>query len=242
MKTKRKFTPFTLGKIVFSMIALMSLVIGCGGDPPVATSTTGTLNIGVAVYDGAAGSQITGEDEPALAAQVSSLQITSARIVLSSIKIHSAVGDILDFSVSSPVVIDLNLNGSVQDLASITVPIGYYNRTEFKIDAVESTDTVAWNADPEMRSISIRIEGYVEGDAASTFIWTSNLDEEQVFEPTNSFYVGGGATSLVIMLDHSAWFTDPVGGILDPRVAENHSQIENNFKGAFDVDEAAPLQ
>lgn len=241
MRTKRDLTPFTIGKVFFSMIALVALAIGCSDDPPVAASSTGTLNIGVAVTNGANGAQITDPDQPTLAAQVSALQITSAKVVLSNVKIHSSVSDTLDFQVNSPVVVDLNMGGSVHNLTSLSVPAGTYSRTDFKIDALESIDTAAWNANADMRTISIRIAGYVEGNTASTFVWTSDLDEEQVVEHAVAFDVfGGGSTNLVIQLDHSQWFSDPVGGILDPRVAENHSQIENNFKTSFDIEESVP--
>ena len=95
-----------------------------------------------------------------------------------------------------------------------------------------------YNANPVMQDLSIRIEGYLNGDPDNTFVFTSELDEEQQHQFDPVTYVAGSAYHLVFRFDHRNWFSDGEGGYIDPneaQIASSRSIVEENIKDGFDV-------
>ena len=68
-------------------------------------------------------------------AAVDSVKITKARFILRDIKFKSPKGDSSNFR-TAPMILELNLNGSVQSVGSITVPFGSYSRIEYDVHRV----------------------------------------------------------------------------------------------------------
>jgi len=225
-------------KATVSVFALAAMLSACGSDSPV-TSTTGSVVIGVGVTPNPASPGNNGPDGPVAVGAVSAIQMTSAEVVISRIRVKSVGEDTLDFNSTTPIVVNLDLTGAQQSLGTLTLPAGSYDKTIFKIDQLDSLDGTVYTNNPNMQDISIRVAGYVNGFVDSTFLWTTTLDEEQVFQHTTPFtVVAGQTTNLSFHFDNSKWFMDQNNAMIDPRDGQNQSQIENNIKNAFDITES----
>ncbi len=229
----------TVFKSAISVFALAAMLTACSSnsESPV-TSTNGTVSIGVGLTPNASSQGGGGSDKPVLAGAVSAVQLTSAQVVISRIRVKSVGEDTLDFKSTAPIVVNLDVNGAQQSIGTLSLPAGSYNQTRFRIDQLDSLDGAVFTANPSMQNISIRVAGYVNGMIDSSFVWSTSLDEEQVFEHLTAFtVVAGQTTGLSFHFDNSKWFVDQQGAILDPRDGQNQSQIENNVKNAFDIEE-----
>ncbi len=233
----------TMLKATVSVFAFAALLSACGNSESPLTSTSGTVSIGVGLTPNASSLGNGAEDKPVLAGAVTAVQLTSAQIVISSIRIKSVGEDTLDFNSPAPIIVNLNINGAAQSIGTLSLPAGTYDETRFKIDQLDSADGAVYTSNPNMQGISIRFAGYVNGFVDSTFMWTTALDEEQVFEHLTAFtVVAGQTTNLSFQFDNSKWFADKAGTFLDPRDGQNQSQIENNVKNAFDIEESQVVQ
>lgn len=232
--------------LVFAIIGLSIFTTGCGNDNPV-TTQTGIVSIEVAALSayGIESPVNPNFSSPAMATMANSATITSAKIVLGRIKLKSTMEDTLNFR-SDPVVVDLNLAGVTQQIGSVRVPVATYDEIRFRIDDLDSCSALdsctageiqAYENNPDMRDISIRIEGYVNGSTDSSFVWTTDLDEEQRHEVTPFTIEAGQTVNLVFEFDVSQWFSDGLGGTLDPRTDASQSIIKNNIKSAFHIRE-----
>ena len=233
--------------LAFCVIGLSIFTASCGNGDSV-TTQTGTVSIGVSGQSSSSSSAISVSSSysgPVMASMVSSATITSAKIVLGRIKIKSTMEDTLDFR-TDPVIVNLDLTGVTQQIGSVQIPVGTYDEIRFRIDDLDSCATLdsctaaeilAYENNPDMRDISIRIEGYVNGSTDSSFVWTTDLDEEQRYDVIPFTVEAGQTVNLVFEFDVSQWLSDGLGGTLDPRVAVSESIIENNLKTAFDIRE-----
>lgn len=116
--------------------------------------------------------------------------------------------------------------GSLSRLFDAAVPQGTYKRIKFKVHKVEDADA-STAALTEVKGKSVLVDGTIDGAA---FSWSSSLDEEQ--ERKATFVIGGG-DNLTFNFNPTGWFTKG-GARLDPRVAQNQSDIEKNIKDSLD--------
>lgn len=171
------------------------------------------------------------------ASLVDSVTMTSAKIVMGRIRFKSVDGDSLDFRSDDPVIVDLYLTGVAQRLGSVQVPSGTYDETRFRIDNLDSTaGDIYWN-NPQMRDLSIRVEGFLNGDEDSSFVWSADFDEEQTHEFNPIVIQPADTVEISFIFDTDQWYSDGIGGFLDPRDESSRSMIENNIKTIFDVRE-----
>ena len=241
MKQIRMFFP------AFCVIGLSIFTTGCGSGDSL-TTETGTVSIAVSGQSSSSSSAISVSSSysgPVMAGMVSSATITSAKIVLGRIKIKSTMEDTLDFR-TDPVIVNLDLTGVTQQIGSVQIPVGTYDEIRFRIDDLDScsaldsctaAEILAYENNPDMRDISIRIEGYLNGSTDSSFVWTTALDEEQRYEVIPFTVEAGQTVNLVFEFDVSQWLADGSGGTLDPREAASESTIESNLKSAFNIRE-----
>jgi hypothetical protein len=171
------------------------------------------------------------------ASLVNSVTMTSAKIMIGRIRFKSVDGDSLDFRADDPVIVNLDLTGVAQRLGSVQVPSGTYDETRFRIDDLDSTaGDIYWN-NPQMRDLSIRVEGFVNEDEDSSFVWTADFDEEQTYEFNPIVIQPADTVEVSFIFDTNQWYSDGIGGFLDPRDESSRSMIENNIKTIFDVRE-----
>ncbi len=231
--------------LVFGLVVIAGVFLtsGCGSDS--VSSTTGTISIGVATQtSGLATSQLViGKGFP-VANAISAVDITKAEIVLTRIRFKSVGDDTLDFRSDDPILVNLDLTGTVQNLGSISVPAGTYDEARYRLKSLDSCGTLdsctsahilTYDSNPNMRELSIRFEGYVDGNTDSSFVWTSSLNKDQVVDLVSFVVVAGQTTNLTFLFDVNSWLSDGAGGKLDPRDTQNLSQIENNIKNDFEA-------
>lgn len=153
-------------------------------------------------------------------------------------------GDVIDdcdeFE-AGPYLLELPLDGSIDQVVSIQVPAGVYEELEFEIEVPDDdtgpeADFVA--ANPDFEGVSIRVEGTFNGEP---FVYLSDLDEEQELEldPPLEITEGADATNLTLSLDISGWFVDGNGDLIDPASANddgpNEGLVEDNIERSLEA-------
>ena len=180
-----------------------------------------------------------------VAASGDTIVITKAEIVLREIELKRAEYQSCDASMANddceefeagPVLLDMPLNGEVDQLVSIQAPAGIYDELEFEIHKVSGDDTS--DADfrtqyPHMVGKSIRIEGTYNG---TPFVYETDLDVEQETELATPIEVIDASTStnVTVAIDLSLWFVDHSGNLVDPNTGNkgggNESLVNENIK------------
>jgi len=217
----------TLGLTVLTALAL---IIGCSD------STTGPDGTYLTVSFRDTGA-------PPAAAKVdavSAITLTSVQVVLGKIIFEGDSGDSAVFvsPEHAPLVLELDLTGREQRLGSISVPAGTFDRSLFRIERLEPTDSMAYANNPEMQGLSLRIAGYVNGSPDSSFVFTSELDEEQQRDFSTALDVTDGTYRIEFQFNHDSWFLDDGSAIIDPReaqIASSRSAVETNIVNDFDM-------
>lgn len=214
---------------LFSILLLVLTGIGCS-DNSAGGGEYGTLTLGARK----------GAQQYAKLGAASSVTVTSAEVVIGRIRFKSvADSDSLDFRTDVPTIVDLQLDNSVQNLGSIDVPPGTYDETRFRIEKLDSAGGDLYTANPDLQDLTVRVAGYVDGIADSSFVWTADFMEDQVHEFLPVTIAAGDTVNLVFEFDIASWFVADGGGTLDPREAlisgSVQSEIENNIKAAFKV-------
>ena len=229
----------SFGNTVFKKVALLgcpmlfaSVLMSCSQTTS-SSDASGTLSIGISN----GGQQLASASN---SGSVNVITYTSIKVILGRISIKSANGlDSLDFRQDTPLITTLNLDTTIQDIGSISIPPGTYDETRFRIAKLDSADAMLYTDNVDMRDISIRADGYLNGFVDSVFVWTTSLNVKQVHKFTPVTIAAGDTVRLVFEFDVSQWFSDGAGGRLDPRMALTtgsvQSQIENNVKAAFRV-------
>ena len=140
---------------------------------------------------------------------------------------------------TGPFLLEPALDGSVEHIASIEIPEGFYNELEFDIHKVsdeEDIDFIA--AHPEFEGISIRVDGTFNG---VSFVFTQDLDEEQEieFDTPIEISANAGPANITLHLDLATWFVTDLGDLVDPATAnsggDNEGLVERNIKHSIDV-------
>ncbi|MBE0595088.1 MAG: hypothetical protein IH616_22095 [Gemmatimonadales bacterium] len=180
-----------------------------------------------------------------VAASGDTIVITKAEIVLREIELKRVEYESCDASMSNddceefetgPVLLDMPLNGEVDQLVSIPAPVGTYDELEFEIHKVSNddpSDADFRNQYPHMTGKSIRIEGTYNG---TPFVYETDLDVEQETELTSPIEVIDASTSttVTVAIDLSQWFVDAAGNLVDPSTGNkggaNESLVKENIK------------
>ncbi|MCH8122191.1 MAG: hypothetical protein IH853_03630 [Bacteroidetes bacterium] len=184
----------------------------------------------------------------------STLDITSVGIVIREIELERVEGfdcDAFDDDQPShdeneceefetgPVLLEPALDGSVEHVASIEIPEGFYKELEFDIHKVGGEEDIDFvNAHPAFDGISIRVEGTFND---VSFVFTQDLDEEQEIEFDSPIEISAdtGVTNITLHLDLSTWFVTNTGVLVDPAMANDggayEGLVEENIKNSIDV-------
>ncbi len=212
-------------------LAALVLLIGCSGDP--VSSDGASLSVMFRDNAGTGGSA-------AKVDAVDNVTVTDVKVVLGRIILEGDSGDTIVFRSAEhePLVLDLDLSGNAQRVGVVAAAPGAYTRTLFRIARLEPTDSAAYANYPDMQGISIRVEGYVNGSPDSSFVFTSQLDEEQQRTFSTALNVVNGGYQIEFQFNHNNWFIDDQSVFIDPRVAQiasSRSQVETNIVDGFDM-------
>ncbi|MCA9742358.1 hypothetical protein KC734_12500 [candidate division KSB1 bacterium] len=216
--------------LVVSSAMLLLLQIGCSKNPSSPMPTAGLVKISIRSINGNPASPL-----PKAAAAVNSVTITSARIVIDEIEFTSSIDDSADFELEDPFVQDLMIDTTSQVISTVQIPFGTYKEMEISIDQLSPNDGNAYAQNSDLQNLSIRIEGYLDGDTTNTFVFTSALsaEQEQEFNPPLVIDENSPSTNVVLAMDTSMWFVDRNNLPLDPTAAANQTAIERNIKASI---------
>lgn len=185
-----------------------------------------------------------------VAASGDTIVITKAEIVLREIELKRVEYDSCDDDMSTddceefetgPVLLDMPLNGEVEQLVSVQVPVGTYDELEVEIHKVSNDDPADQdfrNQYPHMVGKSIRVEGTYNGTA---FVYETDLDVEQEYDLPNPIEVldANTATNVTVLIDLSSWFVDGSGNLVDPNTGNkggaNESLVKENIKQSVEA-------
>lgn len=179
----------------------------------------------------------------------STLVIESAELVIREIEFErvetagcdSAVenDDCEKFEVG-PFVVALPLDGSVTKELEAQVDPGMYDTIEFDIHKPEDDnqadlDFIALH--PNFADVSVRVTGTYNG---ASFLYTSDLNEEQEIELASPLTVaeGAGPLNVTLTIDLARWFSSGAGMLIDPRTAvkgqPNENLVTDNIRASIE--------
>jgi len=176
---------------------------------------------------------------------VDSISISRVRFVLRDIEFKSTTDSVK--LRTKPVVLELNIDRTLQDVGVTNVPYGTYQEVEFDVHRVDSSDldgmspteTAPFSEFLAGERYSIIINGtvYSNGDTGHVFQFQSKIDAQQKYDLTTPLVISGTSTSanVTLVISSAGWFKNPSGVLLDPSDANNESMIDENLKASIRV-------
>ncbi len=145
-----------------------------------------------------------------------SIAITRVRLLLEEVKLKTSGEDAgkpgADFKIG-PVVVDLNLQGAITQIGVGSIPIGIYNKFEFKVKKLDADDTDP--DDPQFADFagtekSIIIEGILNRIDFTLSI-EQDFEQETELIPPLEIASDTSATNLSLMVNVTDWLagSDP---------------------------------
>ena len=233
--------------VLAMVVASLVLWSGCkksSTEPSPATS--GTLSMGAAytknVVPPGAFMKTRGISSPAI---VDSIKITRARFVLRDIKFKTVEEDSMNFK-SSPMVLELELSGTMQNVGVSNARFATYRRIEFDVHRVEAKDLAGLSQADSAKfadflagqRYSIIIDGtvYKTGQPGQAFTYRSKVDAQQKVDLTPNLVVTEASPTVnaTIMISSANWFTS-AGALVDPVDTNNEGIIDENLKNSIKV-------
>lgn len=137
-----------------------------------------------------------------------------------------------------PFLVDLPVNGGIVSPISVDIPAGTYHELEMKIHMPELGDDpedVAFiTAHPELRGVSVRVEGTYNGEP---FVFESDVTADMEMEFSPPLVVDASGMNVTVAVDLYGWFKAPDGSWIDPRTAGksgvNEGEVEDNIQRSF---------
>jgi len=232
-----------------AILAACSDGTGLSGNGPgqVSLSITTTLSGGSAASN--AMFMLAGADT--LSDGQNKLVITRAELVLREIEMERINDDACDSLAvdhdscekfeTGPILLDLPLDGSVEQVFVIEPDTGTYDEIEFDLHKVSNDDPedAEFRATyPDMVGKSIRIQGSYNGQP---FTYENDINDEQEYDLVPPLVVDEMTTNVnvTISIDIDAWFRDAAGNLVNPQSANkgcaNESLVNENIKHSFEA-------
>lgn len=224
---------FVAGVFIFGIIAW-----GCNS-PTDSKSTSGSLSMS-AKYTTATLLKVGNPSG------VDSVKILRARFSLRDIKFKSPKEDSSNFR-SAPMIVELNLNGSMQNVGSISVPYGTYSRIEYDVHRIEQPEIASLPAAEQSQfadflageKYSVIITGivYNTGAAPDTFTYRSKVDAKQKidFNPTIDVSETTPSVNATMVISSANWFRNQIGALVNPKDTNNEGIINENLKASIKI-------
>jgi hypothetical protein len=185
-------------------------------------------------------------ENPIARAAPDQLELSRARILLREIELERAdeddIEDLEEFE-AGPLVVDLPLDGTVEEIVVARVPAALYDEIEFEMEGLDPSaeaDAAAIASDLTGRfddflgedRFTVIVDGTVDGEP---FVYRSRVEGEKEI-PLNDPVVVSQTTDihLTLTIDLDAWFRDSAGNLVDPRAVENAELIEQNIQESFE--------
>lgn len=175
---------------------------------------------------------------------VDSVAVTRIRIVLRDIKFKTQ-SDSAAFR-TSPFVLELNLNGTLQNVSVADVPFGTYRRIEFDVHKVIAAEIAVLSPGEQAKFQDFLVDGgksiVVDGrvyraDGAHSFTFYSASNVNQKIELARALEVSEDypVANVTMKVTAGDWFSDSKGGLLDPLDSSDQNAISHNISGSIHV-------
>jgi len=155
--------------------------------------------------------------------------LDTVKILIKDIKLDVANDkeDSADFKVG-PFVLFLNLYSSINNISTAIIPANTYRKIKFEIHKLNDNEVVP---DPEFADVngrySVVVKGWYQGNY---FVYKSTKSAHQKLQFPNDMPISlTSATNVTLIVSPYIWFIKN-GAYLDPRVAANSNDIDNNIK------------
>lgn len=208
---------------------------------PAGATTSSKVSLSVA---SGSGSRASASKSPRLSVSQTvggdELVLDSVSLVLREIELKRQDNDTCESSADAceefetgPILLELPLDGTVDQQVSVDVPAGTYDKLEFEIHKPEDdgneVDRAFLQDHPDFARISIRARGTFNG---TDFTFTSDLNAEQEKALVPALVVDGssGPTNVTLSVDASTWFVASDGSLIDPSTANKGGANENVVK------------
>ena len=133
-----------------------------------------------------------------------------------------------------PLLVDMKLDGTLQQVMIAPLPAGTYRQLEAKIAPAADRFTAFNTTNAAIAGNSVRVEGLYNGKSF-TFMAPVRSHIEMEFDP--ALVVDETTKNATISLDVSKWFLDSSGQVIDPATVQpgnaNFQQIVNNIRRSF---------
>jgi hypothetical protein len=179
------------------------------------------------------------------------LVLTQVEIVLRDIEFERQHHDACD-SVSTgndddceefeagPVLVDLPLQGGVEQEFTVAVDTGTFDELKLRIhkpeDDGDARDRAFLAAHPDLEDVSIRVTGTFNG-TAFTFVTDLNADQEFAINPP-IVVTSQTVVAITLKVDVSSWFLNGMV-LIDPTLAlkggSQENVVKNNIEASFDA-------
>ena len=147
---------------------------------------------------------------------------------------------------TGPILLELALDGTVNEVFVSNVPAGIYDEIEFEVDKLDDDEPEDFEAlnDPKFADFvgderySVILEGtFEEGGIAEEFTFRSDLSAEQEYDLIPPMVLEGddNDANVTLVIDTTMWFVDGAGGVLDPRDPGDAERIEANIIASIEV-------
>ena len=155
--------------------------------------------------------------------------LDTVKILIKDIKVDAANSkeDSMDFKVG-PFVLFLNLTSSINNISTALIPAGDYRKIKFEIHKLNDNEAVP---DPDFADANGRYSVVIKGwYLGNYFIYKSTKSAHQKLQfPKDIPLSFTSANNVTLIVRPYIWFIKN-GTYLDPRVAANSNDIDNNIK------------
>ena len=136
-----------------------------------------------------------------------------------------------------PYLVDVPVNGADAARVAVAVPAGTYSSIRlwlYKVTSGDSADVAFRQANPDVRDISLRLQGTFNG---VPFTFVNDVNAKLTVPLTAPLVIGTGGDDVTVTIDLSTWFLRASGGLYSPTAANTpgqiRAQVQNNIRNAF---------
>ena len=236
---------------VLALFGAVTILVGCGEGTGPGGLDSGQVSLSVTTEAAGQAAFMRVAAADTLTDAQNELILDKVEVVLREIEIEHISDDTcdsLDFDDDScgefeigPFLLDLPLNGEIEQVLTIEADTGTYDEIEFeihKVDDDDPQDDAFRQAHPDMVGKSIRVQGFYNGQP---FTYETDINEEQEYDLVPPLVIdeNTGSINVTLRIDVDAWFRDAAGNLVNPQSAnkggENESLVNENIKQSFEA-------
>jgi len=157
--------------------------------------------------------------------------IESAKVLLEKVQLQNSSESVTVNQ--GPYVVQINLLGTLNEIALAPLPPGTYDRVNFKIHKHNPNEPVL---DPDFGTEGVGFSAVIAGTYnGESFVYKSPKTAVQHVVIDPPLFIPEGIefpVNVTLVCDPARWFVKN-GEILDPRDPDNQNDIDNNIKDSF---------